>query len=182
MKEISWPLWTMEMTPSSVTSDSYPIEVGVACWTAPTSAIMLWSSAINPYGVAGWEETDHEFLERIGFDESRLRQGVPPVVIARNLNDIFMSSTVYGKGGTTDIHLANRLNFTARVWPTYELKSWRVICERRPANGSSAWEIIRTAKGDAADRARGTMMGIAHLLGQVPSSRRVATMAVALPI
>lgn len=172
----------MEMAPSSSTSESYPIEIGVACWTAPGASITTWSTPVDPSQTADWGEPQPLFLEHVGLELRQLRSGMTPSQIAQQLNDIFMTATVYGRGGTVDVHLANRLNLAARVWPTYSLKTWRDICERHAARGANAWDIIRAAQGDAAQRALGTMRGIAHLLGQNPACRSVPTMAVSLPI
>lgn len=172
----------MEMAPSSATSDSYPIEIGVACWTAPTASITTWSTPVTPYGIPDWTEPQPVFLQHAGIGMEELRCGMTPEKVAQQLNDIFMTATVYGRGGTVDVHLANRLNLAARVWPTYSLRTWRDVCERHAERGSKAWDIIRASEGGAEKRACGTMQGIAHLLGQDPSCRSVPTMAVSLPI
>jgi len=182
VNDISWPVWTLEMTPSSGTSDSYPIEVGVACWTSPTASVTTWSTPIGPRGQEDWGEPHPLLLERAGVTPAQLAAAPSPEEVARQLNDIFMAATVYGRGGTVDVHLANRLNLAARVWPSYSLRTWRDICERHQDRASGAWDIVRNSDGDAARKACGTMMGIAHVLGCEPSCRIVPTMAVSLPI
>lgn len=182
VNDVSWPVWTLEMTPSSGTSESYPLEVGVACWTAPTASITTWSTPINPSATTDWPPPPQAYVDLAGMTMTQIGQGLAPEEIARQLNDIFMASTVYGRGGTVDVHLANRLNLAAKVWPGYNLRTWRDICDRHPERASGAWDIVRASDGNAARKAAGTMRGIAHVLGYDPSCRSVPTMAVSLPI
>lgn len=170
------------MTPSSATSESYPLEVGVACWTAPTASVTTWSTVISPRGQADWDDPLPALIERAGITLDQIRAAPAPDEIARQLNDIFMDATVYGRGGTVDVHLANRLNLAARVWPSYSLRTWRDICERHADRASGAWDIVRASDGNAAAKACATMLGIAHVLGYEPPCRSVPTMAVSLPI
>lgn len=182
MNDTSWPVWTLEMTPSSGTSESYPLEVGVACWTSPTASITTWSTPICPRRQADWGEPSALLLERAGVTSGQLASAPEPEEVARQLNDIFMAATVYGRGGTVDVHLANRLNLAARVWPSYSLRTWRDMCERHQDRAGRAWDIVRASDGGAAQKACATMMGIAHILGCEPGCRSVPTMAVSLPI
>jgi hypothetical protein len=182
MSEVAWPVWSLELTPSSGTADSYPLEVGVGCWTSPDAAITTWSTAISPADALEWSEPAPAALERVGLDLGRLKGGMSPKEVAETLNDVFMTATVHRKGGTADVHLANRLNLEAKVWPTYSLASWREVCERHPEGAAEAWSLIRGSDGDAGARAGAVLRAIAVLMGCRPEIRTVSTMAVPLPV
>ena len=182
MIDLSWPLWTLELSPSSGTAESYPLEVGVACWPSPDAAITTWSTPISPIMTTDWNEPRQAYLERSGLVEEDLIAGMTPHDVAMTLNDIFMTSIVYGRGGTVDVHLAHRLNLAAKIWPTYSLSNWEELCDRDDDRHIRAKEIARQWDSNVAQRACHIMQGIAHMLDRKPSSRSVPTMAVSLPI
>lgn len=181
MSDVAWPIWTLEMTGSASTSDSYPLEVGVACLTTPEATIVTWQTPISPMSVDGWNMPSEEALKALGMDRSELQAGMSPFDLASTLNDVFMTARVYGRGGTTDVHLANQLNLAAKTWPTYSMCNWKSLCERWEGGTEDAWRIVSATKGDAGDRAGGILKAIATVMGHDPAIRRVSTMSVALP-
>ena len=54
---LPWPLTVMDFEASSLEHDSYPVEVGLACWAAPGQPILVWSTLIRPAGE--WTRRGH---------------------------------------------------------------------------------------------------------------------------
>ena len=50
---LPWPIHTIDFEASSLDDGTYPIEVGIGRWVAPTSDIETWSTLIRP--LANWE-------------------------------------------------------------------------------------------------------------------------------
>ena len=181
MSDVEWPIWTLELTGSASTSDSYPLEIGVACLTSPDATIVTWQTPISPLSIEGWDVPSDAVLKAVGMDRATLVGGTSPFDLANTLNDVFMTAKVYGRGGTNDVHLANRLNLAAKTWPTYSMCHWKSLNERTTDRADEAWRIIAAATGDAGDRAGGILKAIAAVMGHSPGTRRVPTMSVSLP-
>lgn len=74
-----FPLVVMDFEASALTLDSYPIEVGVAIATTPSSSIETWSSLIAPapdWDLASHWDPDAERIHGISrWDLGRERNG-----------------------------------------------------------------------------------------------------------
>ena len=118
-----FPLVVMDFEASALTLDSYPIEVGVAIATTPSSSIETWSSLIA--SAPDWDHTSHwdPDAERIhGISRWDLRQGKTAREVMLVLIGLVGTNTqVWCDGGHYDAHWLQTLAQAAGFQRHFEL-------------------------------------------------------------
>ena len=120
---MNFPLIVLDFEASSLSDDSYPIEVGVALALNSDGPIRVWSSLIQPCR----EWTSHHdwdpAAERVHhIPASLLATGQTPSEVAKALNAIIGPvGQAYCDGGHYDGFWLERLFKAARIEPTFAL-------------------------------------------------------------
>ena len=117
-----WPLVTLDFEASSLSDRSYPIEVGVARWSAPDAPIMTWSSIIRPS--PEWKRSgdwSQESEKVHGIPRSELDEGMLPRLLLAKLDDIVGDALAFCDGGVNDSFWMRRLSLAAGRSPDFAL-------------------------------------------------------------
>lgn len=168
---LPWPLVVIDFEASSLDLDSYPIEVGIACWPAPDEPVFGWSALIRPAGV--WTRQGHwspASAKVHGIRGSDLvASGHTPERVATALN------TALGPGGIAwcdgadyDAHWTTTLFKAANIRPTFTLGDWhRLAAMLGPAARERALDWIQRAQARhrARDDAEQLLLALVHAVG-----------------
>lgn len=119
---IRWPIVTLDFEASSLSDRSYPIEVGIARWSAPDAPIMTWASLIRP--APDWKRSgdwskDSEKVH--GIAQSELDEGMLPRLVLAKLDDIVRDALAFCDGGINDSFWMLRLSQAAGRSPDFAL-------------------------------------------------------------
>lgn len=168
---LPWPLTAIDFEASSLDQDSYPIEVGIACWPAPDESISGWSALIRPAG--DWTRQGHwspASAKVHGIRGSDLvATGRSPEQVAAVLNTILGPGGIaWCDGADYDAHWLGVLFKAARVRPTFTLGDWhRLAAMPGPAARERALDWIGRVKARhrARDDAEQLLLALAHAVG-----------------
>lgn len=119
---VRWPVVTLDFEASSLSDRSYPIEVGVARWSAPDAPIMTWSSLIRPS--PDWKRSgdwSKESEKVHGIAQSELDEGMLPRLALAKLDDIVGDALAFCDGGINDSFWMRRLSQAAGRSPDFAL-------------------------------------------------------------
>ena len=124
---LPWPLATIDFEASSQDGDSYPIEVGIAVWSALDAPIWSWSALIRPAGP--WARNGHwsHASARVhGISAADLvALGQSPNGVAAALNRALGSGlAAWCDGGSYDQHWRDALFTAAGIAPEFALDDW----------------------------------------------------------
>jgi hypothetical protein len=120
---LDWPLLVIDFEASALSTESYPIEVGIAILNDPASTMEIWSTLIKP--VPHWDmkaQWDPD-AERIhGISRWSLRDGRSPREAMIELNRrIPIGAKVWCDGGYYDLCWLKVLATAAETAPAFEL-------------------------------------------------------------
>lgn len=126
---IKWPIVSLDFEASSLCEASYPIEVGLAIWTAPDAPIRSWSTLIapTPYWIRTgvWSEksaTVHNI------PRASLHSGMHPTHAVRAVNDLIgIGGIALTDGGKHDRHWLLSLEGESSDPIGFALASWDII-------------------------------------------------------
>lgn len=119
---IRWPIVTLDFEASSLSDRSYPIEVGVARWSAPDAPIMTWSSLIRPH--PDWKRSGDwsgESEKVHGITQAEAEEGMLPRLVLTRLDDIVRDALAFCDGGINDSFWMRRLSQAAGRSPDFAL-------------------------------------------------------------
>ena len=124
---LPWPIATIDFEASSLDGDSYPIEVGIALWSAPDEPVLGWSALIRPAG--DWTRQGHWSAASAKVHGIRganlMAHGHAPTQVATALNAALgPGGTAWCDGGLYDAHWAGALFKVAGVRPAFALGDW----------------------------------------------------------
>ena len=124
---LPWPIAVIDFEASSLDHASYPIEVGLAIWPAPSEPIYSWSTLIRP--IEDWRRHGHwsQAAAKTHGIKGRdlMAHGRDPAWVAAALNAAIKPSTVvWCDGGPYDTLWANALFKVAAIAPTFSLGEW----------------------------------------------------------
>lgn len=118
---IVWPLWVIDFEASSLSENSYPIEVGIACWPTPSAGVSWFSTLIQPD--SKWTEWSTESEAVHGINRDALgKSGSPVEKVVKALNIHLGPCRVYSDGGIYDVRWMVALHKSADIWPSYLLR------------------------------------------------------------
>ncbi|MDE2005878.1 MAG: hypothetical protein KGI51_04865 [Rhodospirillales bacterium] len=122
-----WPLAAIDVEASSLDLAGYPIEVGVALWSAPDQPIFGWSALIRP--IDAWRRDGHWSLASAKVHGIRgadlLARGHPPQAISAALNEALGSgSVVWCDGGPYDSQWIGAVFKAGGMRPDFVLDDW----------------------------------------------------------
>lgn len=123
-----FPLAVIDFEASSLGSDSYPIEVGVAIATGRQADIASWSALIKPSpewkSANAWDRRSEQVH---GIRQSQLDEGLQPAEALARLNELLTPiGTVWCDGGQYDRFWFDRLCKAAPlVRPAFKL--WDIV-------------------------------------------------------
>ncbi len=122
---------------SSLDQDSYPIEVGIACWPAPDEPVLGWSTLIRP--AEDWTRQGHwspASAKVHGIRGSDLvANGHSPERVVAALNKALGPDGVaWCDGADYDEHWTGVLFKAAKIRPAFTLGDWhRLVAMLGPA-------------------------------------------------
>lgn len=169
-RAFAWPIQTLDFEASGLGPDIYPIEVGVARWHGPGTAIRVWSSLISP--TREWRSRltwRPESVAVHGISLSSLEDEPGPAEVMEALNRLCpLGSMVFCDGGDHDKGWMQRLADAAGKPPYTLIGSWRHIVsnldeagyDRMMAYGADHVDVHR-----AGPDARDNMLALAHAIG-----------------
>lgn len=168
---LPWPLTVIDFEASSLDLDSYPIEVGIACWPAPDEPVFGWSALIRPTGA--WTRQGHwspASAKVHGIRGSDLvAHGRSPEQVAAALNEALGPGAVaWCDGVDYDEHWTGALFKAANIRPTFTLGDWhRLAAMPGPAARERVLDWMRRvrARHRARDDAERLLLGLAHAVG-----------------
>lgn len=133
-----FPLAVIDFEASSLSMESYPIEVGLAVARGSNGPIKVWSKLIRPtadwIGRGDWDpEAEQTHKIRMG----ELQAGMQPLRVAERLNQLLGPiGTAWSDGGVYDGHWLRTLYRAAGTKPAFTL--WDIaalfITDRRMHN------------------------------------------------
>ena len=120
---MKFPLIVIDFEASSLNSESYPIEVGVAVARSAAGPIEAWSSLIQPSSawIQGndWDPASEKIH---GISRSELNKGRAAFEVATGLNRLIEpNGHAWCDGGRYDGHWQTKLFEAASLKPAYEL-------------------------------------------------------------
>lgn len=122
--ELSWPLIVVDFEATALSTDGYPIEVGMAIAISANSPIETWSTLIKPdpcWLIDDQWDPDAERVHKIS--RWSLRHGLPPAEALRELNSRVPSgAAVWCDGGYYDAAWLATLAQAADCKPAFELR------------------------------------------------------------
>ena len=123
MKKVQLYPFIIDIEASSLSEDSYPIEIG---WNDGNGNID--SFLINPDSVAGWTDwsSDSEKIHKISRDVL-IEKGVDPQYICEKLESNFRNQTFYSDAPDWDLKWIDRLYSVSE----YEAPSFKIVNFRR---------------------------------------------------
>lgn len=143
-REIAWPVVAIHYEASSLGPAGYPIEVGVATWGGIGQPLYRWSTLIRP--TREWLEhgqwsPDSSLLHGISPEE--LCAGLPPLTVARALNEVLRNiEMVWSDGGAFDVLWTHRLFAAAGLAPAFSLREWRHFPAKEEALSDSIADYL----------------------------------------
>lgn len=166
---LPWPLHTIDFEASSLDDGTYPIEVGICRWTAPTAAIEGWSTLIAP--TPHWREHGSwwpasQEVHGIGRDE--LAEGMAPTEVVHTLNAITRAHPVFCDGGAHDVHWLRMLADASGVRPAFPIGDFDHLAVELDQTGYMRmvhWLDRAPTRHRARDDAERLMKAIARGLG-----------------
>jgi DNA polymerase III subunit epsilon len=173
MKEVQalqWPLFTIDFEASSLSAETFPIEVGVCRWMDPASVIEGWSTLILP--TAAWDSTgdwSHASQAVHGIGRSELGSGMTPTEAIIALNAILGEQAAFCDGGPYDLHWARMLASESTIRPTFAIGDFDHLAMRCDADGYQRlvrWLDRAPAAHRARDDAERLMRAFAIGIGQ----------------
>lgn len=166
---LPWPIHTIDFEASSLDDGTYPIEVGIARWVAPTSDIETWSTLIRP--LANWERYGSwsPKAEAVhGVPREQLAQGLGPNEAMARLNAIVESNFAYCDGGDFDRHWFGMLQHAAGQSASFHLASFDDLKLRLDHSGQfrlQTWLDDTPTPHRAGPDAQRLLMSLARGLG-----------------
>lgn len=166
-----WPLVVIDFEASSLDLDSYPIEVGIACWPAPDQPVFGWSALIRPAGAwtrqGQWSPASAKVHGIRGSD--LVAHGHAPDRIAATLNEALGPGGIaWCDGADYDAHWSGALFKAAKIRPTFTLGDWhRLAAMPGSAARQRALDWVGRAKvrHRARDDAEQLLLALAHAVG-----------------
>ncbi len=165
------PLMVIDFEASSLDLDSYPIEVGIACWPAPDEPVFGWSTLIRPAGA--WTRQGHwspASAKVHGIRGSDLvAHGHLPEQVAAALNEALGPGGIaWCDGADYDEHWTSVLFKAANIRPTFTLGDWhRLAAMPGPAARERTLDRMRQVKARhrARDDAEQLLLALAYAVG-----------------
>ena len=159
---------------SSLDHDSYPIEAGIALWSAPGQPVRGWSALIRPHGE--WSRLGHwspASAKIHGINGADLHaQGLPPAQLAATLNQILAPAGIaWCDGGPYDAHWCGALFKAARAAPAFVLGDWGRLAARLgagPHARARAFLDQAPPRHRARPDAEQLLLALAHAAGAEP--------------
>ena len=153
---------------SSLDLDSYPIEVGIACWPAPDEPVFGWSTLIRPAGA--WTRQGHwspASAKVHGIRGSDLvTHGHSSERVAAALNEALgPGGAAWCDGADYDEHWAGALFKAANIRRTFSLGDWHRLAAmpgRKARERALVWIGQAKARHRARDDAEQLLLGLAH--------------------
>ena len=110
-KPLQWPICIIDFEATSLSKQSYPIEVGVCLWTDPLFPARTWGSLIRPHETwlegGDWAE---EAFALHGISQDDLRTAPTTSQVASDLlHFCAQADLVFCDGGNADHHWHDRL-------------------------------------------------------------------------
>lgn len=169
----SWPVVVIDFEASSLETDGYPIEVGVAVWSARDAPILGWSCLIQPtdaWSRSGSWDPDSAAIHGLRPWQLR-RHGHPPAPVAKALNlAVGPGGTAWCDGGRHDAMWAWALFRAGDCAAGFHLGDWHTLLARHdPAHGerpSTRPEQPRPHRARA--DAEHLMLALTRLIGAAP--------------
>ena len=165
---LPWPLTVIDFEASSLDLDSYPIEVGIACWPAPDEPVFGWSTLIRPAGA--WTRQGHwspASAKVHGIRGSDLvTHGHSSERVAAALNEALgPGGAAWCDGADYDEHWAGALFKAANIRRTFSLGDWHRLAAmpgRKARERALVWIGQAKARHRARDDAEQLLLGLAH--------------------
>lgn len=131
---LTWPIATIDFEASGLGPSSYPIEVGVAVWTAIDAPITVWSTLIRP--CPEWElhgEWNARSAAIHKIERQALASGMPASTCAAEVARLSQScGGLFADGGQHDAFWLSRLLSAGEVAQTFALKWWQIFVRELP--------------------------------------------------
>lgn len=174
MKTPSYPIWGLDFQSSSRDTESFPIEVGIACWPRPQAEITWWSTLIRPE--AEWVDWSDASESHHGISRTDLNRAPSVEAVAELLNRDLRDGVAYCNGGSYDSYWTTTLFRSARRYPTFILTSWEEILQTMErSSAADARAYARTNEPHRAGPAAAHMIkAMAHAMGLEPGLREAA--------
>ena len=165
---LPWPLTVIDFEASSLDQDSYPIEVGIACWPAPDESVFGWSALIQPAGawtrLGHWSPASAKVHGIRGSD--LVAHGHAPERIAAALNEALGPGGVaWCDGADYDEHWTRVLFKAANIRPIFKLGDWHRLAAmpgREARERALDWIGRAKARHRARDDAEQLLLALAH--------------------
>lgn len=123
---INWPITTLDFEASSIGGNSYPIEIGIACWRGPGHNATVWSKLIAP--TRAWDRRNawSPQSEAVhGIPREHLELGLDPDEAMQLLNKRCPIGTIaFCDGGQHDSYWLEELADAAEIEAQLHLGSW----------------------------------------------------------
>jgi hypothetical protein len=142
---LEWPIRVIDFEASSLELEGYPIEVGLAVWTALDGPVLGWSTLIRPeedwLRFGDWSKASRDVH---GIAQSDLRSGRPATEVAALLNALLPDgAVVWCDGGPYDAHWARKLFLANRVDQGFALHNWSGLLSRLDGVAQErAWQFV----------------------------------------
>ena len=114
-KPLQWPICIIDFEATSLSKQSYPIEVGVCLWTDPSLPARTWGALIRPHETwlaeGDWSE---EAFALHGISQQELKDGLTPYQVAETLLTFCApADLIFCDGGDHDRHWHSRISTAA---------------------------------------------------------------------
>lgn len=132
--DLQWPLVVIDFEATALSTDSYPIEVGIAMAASSDASIETWSTLIKPDPSWAIEEQWDPDAERIHkISRWSLRDGMASPDVMRELNGrVAQGVQVWCDGGYYDEAWLHTLARASGLAPTFELHDLSETLQRNP--------------------------------------------------
>lgn len=127
--DLAWPIVSLDFEASGLSQGTYPIEVGVAWWTAPDQGINVWSTLIQPapeWTAHGVWSAESQKIHRI--PRASLEDGLSVRAVMHHL------TAIIGVGGMAltdnfhhDAYWLTRLATAANASQSFALAPWSML-------------------------------------------------------
>lgn len=142
---ITFPIAVIDFEATSLTLESYPIEVGVARVASTTSTINTWSKLIAPDPAWQMDAQWDLDAERVhGISRWQLQQGERATAVMAALNEATAGATlVLCDGGHYDVLWLNALSSAAAMAPAFRLTQIDSLFAEHPNTQQRYSETLR---------------------------------------
>lgn len=152
---LPWPLIVIDFEASGLGPETFPIEVGIACWRDRAADIQTWSTLIKP--TEEWSANRPWLEEAEGIhsiSRAELSSGLDVKTVMHELNAQIGDHFAFCDGAQDDVRWLWHLSQAARIAPSFRLADWDALTGTLPRAGYAT--LIRHLEGQRIEHRAGS--------------------------